>query len=66
LKVRLDEVYKIVDRVMTTIDNNPEILTNLTGGVGKGVKNALSGGNSIEGTTSVEKDENDDDEEDDG
>jgi hypothetical protein len=65
LKVRLDEVYKIVDRVMTTIDENPEILTNLTGGVGKGVENALSGGNSdskdldgsIEGKTNVEKGE---------
>jgi hypothetical protein len=66
LKVKLDEVYKIVDRVMTTIDENPEILTNLTQGVGKGVENALSGGTggdsdakdldgSIEGKTKVEK-----------
>jgi hypothetical protein len=70
LKVRLDEVYKIVDRVMTTIDENPEILTNLTGGVGKGVENALSGGDSdsedlkgsIEGGTHVEKGEQKDQE----
>lgn len=44
LKVRLAEVYKIVDRVMTTIDNNPEILTNLTKGIGQGVQGALEGG----------------------
>jgi hypothetical protein len=44
LKVRLDEVYKIVDRVMQTIDSNPEILTNLTGGLGKGLEKGLSGG----------------------
>jgi hypothetical protein len=76
LKVRLDEVYKIVDRVMTTIDENPEILTNLTGGVGKGVENALSGGTggsngggdskdldgSIEGKTKVEKGDQEDQE----
>lgn len=46
LKVRLAEVYKIVDRVMTTIDNNPEILTNLTKGIGQGVQGALEGGTS--------------------
>jgi hypothetical protein len=73
LKVRLNEVYKIVDRVMTTIDNNPEILTNLTQGLGKGLEKGLSGGTSssgdddrgggesldksIEGSTNVEKDE---------
>jgi hypothetical protein len=48
LKVRLNEVYKIVDRVMTTIDENPEILTNLTGGLGKGLQGALEGGTSVE------------------
>ena len=42
LKVQLHEVYKIVDRVMTTIDENPEILTNLTGGLGKGLEGALA------------------------
>ena len=51
LKVKLQEVYKIVDRVMSTIDQNPEILTNLTGGLGKGLENAL------EGKTNVEKGE---------
>jgi len=53
LKVKLDEVYRIVDRVMTTIDANPEILTNLTGGLGKGLEGAL------EGKTSVKKGEQD-------
>jgi hypothetical protein len=42
LKVKLDKVVQIVDRVMTTIDNNPEILTNLTSGLGKGLENALA------------------------
>lgn len=50
LKVRLDEVYHIVDRVMTTIDNNPEILTNLTKGLGEGLEGALQGGNDSGGT----------------
>lgn len=44
LKVKLDKVVDIVDRVMTTIDNNPEILTNLTAGIGEGVRGALTGG----------------------
>jgi hypothetical protein len=44
LKVKLDKVADIVDRVMQTIDNNPEILTNLTGGLGKGLEGALTGG----------------------
>jgi len=34
LKVRLDKVEAIIDRVMTTIDNNPQILTDLTRGLG--------------------------------
>lgn len=34
LRVRLDKVEAIIDRVMTTIDNNPQILTDLTQGVG--------------------------------
>jgi hypothetical protein len=41
LKVRLDNVVTIVDRVMQTIDNNPEILTNLTAGLGKGLEAGL-------------------------
>ena len=35
LKVRLDKVEGIIDRVMTTIDNNPQILTDLTRGLGE-------------------------------
>jgi hypothetical protein len=34
LKVRLDNVAAIIDRVMTTIDHNPQIITDLTGGLG--------------------------------
>jgi hypothetical protein len=34
LKVRLDNVAAIIDRVMTTIDNNPQIIADLTGGLG--------------------------------
>jgi hypothetical protein len=58
LKVKLDKVAEIVDRVMTTIDNNPEILTNLTGGLGRGLEGALSGEaprDSIEGRAQVEE-----------
>lgn len=33
LKVRLDKVAFIIDRVMRTIDNNPQILTDLTRGL---------------------------------
>lgn len=36
LKVRLDKVEAIIDRVMMTIDNNPQILTDLTRGLGEG------------------------------
>jgi hypothetical protein len=35
LKVRLDKVEAIIDRVMMTIDNNPQILTDLTRGLGE-------------------------------
>jgi len=34
LKARLDNVAAIIDRVMTTIDNHPEILAELAGGLG--------------------------------
>ena len=37
LKVRLDNVAAIVDRVLTTIDRNPQILENITQGLGKAV-----------------------------
>lgn len=52
LKVKLDKVAEIIDRVMTTIDNNPEILTNLTGGLGKGLEGALQGGSDDSDDTS--------------
>jgi hypothetical protein len=37
LKVRLDNVARIVDRVLTTIDRNPQILEQITEGVGSAV-----------------------------
>lgn len=55
LKVNLDKVEKIVDRVMTTIDNNPEILTNLTGGLGRGLEGALSQGLKGEDSQQIER-----------
>lgn len=48
LKVRLEEVYKILERTLTTIDNNPQLLESLlkpvgeaVGQVGKGVGEAV-------------------------
>lgn len=38
LKVKLDKVAQIVERVMATIDNNPELITSLTTRVGRGVE----------------------------
>jgi hypothetical protein len=38
LKVKLDKVAQIVDRVMQTIDNNPEVLTTLLAPVDRGVE----------------------------
>jgi len=35
LKVRLDNVAAIIDRVLTTIDHNPQIIADLTGGLGE-------------------------------
>jgi hypothetical protein len=55
LKVKLDKVVDIVGRVMDTIDANPEILTNLTGGLGKGLENALASGNSKGGDSGWEQ-----------
>ena len=37
LKVRLDNVARIIDRVFDTIDNNPEIIPVLAGQVGQAV-----------------------------
>ena len=39
LVVRLNNVAAIIDRTLTTIDRNPAILTNLTGGVGQTLLN---------------------------
>lgn len=35
LKVKLDKIREIVDRVLTTIDNNPELITSVTAPVGR-------------------------------
>jgi len=43
LKVKLDKVAQIVDRVMQTIDNNPELLTSLLAPVGRGVEQLGAG-----------------------
>src|SRR5215210_92878 len=43
LKVRLDNVAAIVDRVLTTIDRNPQILENITQGVGSAVEDVGGG-----------------------
>jgi hypothetical protein len=40
LKVKLDKVSVIVDRIMQTIDNHPEILTGLLSPIGEGVRQA--------------------------
>ncbi|WP_187414280.1 hypothetical protein [Nonomuraea sp. PA05] len=43
LKVRLDNVARIIDRVLQTIDDNPQILENLTRGLGTAVRDIGSG-----------------------
>jgi hypothetical protein len=43
LKVRLENVAKIIDRVLSTIDRNPQILEQITEGVGSTVE-GLGGG----------------------
>jgi hypothetical protein len=43
LKVRLDNVAHIIDRVMNTIDDNPQILENLTRGIGTAVRDLGTG-----------------------
>lgn len=43
LKVRLDNVARILDRVLTTIDNNPRIIERLTEHVGQAVEGVGSG-----------------------
>ena len=43
LKVRLDNVARILDRVLTTVDRNPRILENITEGVGSAVEDVGGG-----------------------
>ena len=43
LKVRLDNVTAIIDRVLTTIDRNPQIVQELTSGVGSAVEGVGEG-----------------------
>jgi hypothetical protein len=43
LKVRLEQVARILDRVLTTIDRNPEILEQITAGVGSTVEEVGGG-----------------------
>ena len=43
LKVRLDNVTAILDRVLTTIDRNPQIVQELTSGVGSAVEDVGKG-----------------------
>jgi hypothetical protein len=43
LKVRLDNVNEILARVLTTIDNNPQILEPITNGLGSAVQDVGSG-----------------------
>jgi hypothetical protein len=49
LKVRLDNVAKILDRVLTTIDNNPEIVVGLVQSVGGAVEQIGAGAGSLAG-----------------
>lgn len=43
LRVRLDNVAMIIDRVLTTLDRHPEILRDLTRGVGSAVRDVGGG-----------------------
>jgi hypothetical protein len=43
LKAHLDNVARILDRVLTTIDNNPQIVERLTEHVGRGVERVAAG-----------------------
>lgn len=42
LKVKLEKVREIVGDVVGLLDKNPEILSNLTGGLGRGLEGALN------------------------
>ncbi|WP_261399189.1 hypothetical protein [Streptomyces misionensis] len=43
LRVRLDNVALIIDRVLTTLDRNPQILEELAGGLGSAVRDVGGG-----------------------
>jgi hypothetical protein len=47
LQVRLDNIAKILDRVMTTIDNNPDIVGQLTQPVGEAVEEVGAAGQAV-------------------
>jgi hypothetical protein len=47
LQVRLDNIAKILDRVMTTIDNNPDIVGQLTQPVGEPVEEVGAAGQAV-------------------
>jgi hypothetical protein len=49
LKVRLDNVTAILDRVLTTIDRNPQIVQELTSGVGSAVEDVGEGAGELVG-----------------
>ena len=49
LKVRLDNVARIIDRVLTTIDDNPEIVDGLVRSVGGAVEQIGTGTGSLAG-----------------
>jgi hypothetical protein len=42
LKVRLDNVKEIINEVVSLFKEHPEILANLTGGIGEGIRNKMS------------------------
>lgn len=44
LKVKLDKVADIVGDVISLLDHHPDILSNLTGGLGRGLEGALNRG----------------------
>jgi hypothetical protein len=49
LKVRLDNVTAIIDRVLTTIDRNPQIVQELASGVGSAVEDVGAGAGELVG-----------------
>jgi hypothetical protein len=49
LKVRLDNVTAILDRVLTTIDRNPQIVQELASGVGSAVEDVGAGAGELVG-----------------